>query len=131
MMTDPIADLLTRVRNAQKAGHENVTVKASKMKQQILYIMSNEGYLGEVDYIKDDMQGLLRATLKYDKTNKGVIDGLKRISRPGLRTYKSSKDIEKVRGGMGIAIVSTSKGIMTDRKARRENVGGEVLCEIW
>lgn len=131
MMTDPIADLLTRIRNAQKAGHSEVSIPASKMKQSILHILSDEGYLGNVRFEKDSCQGSLIAQLSYDKENHGIIDGIRRVSRPGLRVYRSHDAIDPVRGGLGVAVLSTSKGIMTDRDARKQRVGGEVVCEVW
>lgn len=131
MMTDPIADMLTRIRNAQKAGHAEVQIPASKLKQKVLYLLSDEGYLGKVRYESDKRQGLLIAQLKYDKQNRGVIDGVKRISRPGLRVYRGAEDLAPVRGGLGLAVLSTSRGVMVDREARKQRVGGEVLCEIW
>ena len=131
MMTDPIADMLTRIRNAQKAGHAEVRMPASKVKQRMLHILSDEGYLGGVRFEKDKRQGLLIAQLRYDKDNRGVIDGIRRVSRPGLRVYRGHGDITLVRGGMGLSVISTSRGIMTDREARKQRVGGEVLCEVW
>lgn len=131
MMTDPISDMLTRIRNAQKAGHAEVRIPASKLKQQMLHILSDEGYLGKVRYEADKRQGMLIAELRYDKTNKGVIDGIRRVSRPGLRVYRPSDQIPQVRAGMGTSVLSTSRGLMTDREARKQRIGGEVLCEIW
>ena len=131
MMTDPIADMLTRIRNAQKAGHAEVKIPASKLKQKVLYLLSDEGYLGKVRYESDKRQGQLIAQLKYDKTNRGVIDGVRRVSRPGLRVYRGADDLGPVRGGLGLAVLSTSKGVMVDREARKQRIGGEVLCEIW
>ena len=131
MMTDPIADMLTRIRNAQKAGHADVRMPASKLKQKVLYILSDEGYLGAVRFEKDSRQGELIVELKYDHDNRGIIDGLRRLSKPGLRVYKGHDEIAQVRGGHGMAVMSTSKGVMTDRNARKQRVGGEVLCEIW
>ena len=131
MMTDPISDMLTRIRNAQKAGHAEVRIPASKLKQKILYLLSDEGYLGKVRYETDKRQGMLVVELRYDKTNKGVIDGIRRVSRPGLRVYQPFEQIGQVRGGMGTSVLSTSRGLMTDREARKQRIGGEVLCEVW
>lgn len=131
MMTDPIADLLTRIRNAQKAGHEEVRIPGSKLKQTMLYLLSDEGYIGKVRFEKDKHQGILVAQLKYDKDNRGIIDGIQRVSRPGLRVYRRHDEIAPVRGGLGVALVSTSTGVLTDREARKKRVGGEVLCEVW
>ncbi|UHR02483.1 30S ribosomal protein S8 [Peptoniphilus sp. GNH] len=131
MMTDPIADMLTRVRNAGSARHKSVDVPASKIKKEISEILLNEGYIKNYDVIEDDKQGVIRIDLKYGPNNERVITGLKRISKPGLRVYVSSNDVPKVLGGLGIAIISTSKGIMTDKKARAERVGGEVICYVW
>ncbi|KXO15971.1 ribosomal protein S8 [Clostridiales bacterium KA00134] len=130
-MTDPIADMLTRVRNAGSARHKSVDVPASKIKKEISEILLNEGYIKNYDVIEDDKQGVIRIDLKYGPNNERVITGLKRISKPGLRVYVSSNDVPKVLGGLGIAIISTSKGIMTDKKARAERVGGEVICYVW
>ncbi|MFH1810432.1 MAG: 30S ribosomal protein S8 [Pseudomonadota bacterium] len=131
MMTDPIADMLTRIRNAQKAGHAEVKIPASKFKQKVLYLLSDEGYLGKVRYEADKRQGMLFAQLKYDKTNRGIIDGVRRVSRPGLRVYRGYDELAPVRGGLGVAVLSTSRGVLSDREARKQRVGGEVLCEIW
>ena len=131
MMTDPIADMLTRIRNAQKAGHAEVRIPASKIKQRVLALLSGEGYLGGVRFERDQTQGTLIAELRYDQESRGVIDGLRRVSRPGLRVYRGHDEIDPVRGGIGMAVVSTSQGVMTDRDARKKRVGGEVLCEIW
>ena len=131
-MSDPIADMLTRIRNANTAKHDTVDVPASKMKQAIADILLNEGYVKAVDVIEEGNVKTLRITLKYgaDKNEK-VITGLKRISKPGLRVYASKEDLPKVLGGMGTAIISTNKGVLTDKQARKENVGGEVLAFIW
>ena len=131
MMTDPIADMLTRIRNAQKAGHTEVRIPGSKIKQRVLALLSTEGYLGGVRFEPDKKQGMLVAELRYDKENRGVIDGVRRLSRPGLRVYRGHDEIEPVRGGIGLAVLSTSQGILSDRDARKKRVGGEVLCEIW
>ena len=130
-ITDPIADLLTRIRNAQAAKHDSVTVPASNMKKAICQILVDEGYIKNFSVEEDGKQGIIRVTLKYTDSRTPVITGLRRVSKPGLRIYSSCEDMPKVRKGLGIAIVSTSKGIMTDKKARELNVGGEVLAYIW
>ena len=130
-MSDPIADMLTRIRNANSAKHPTVDVPASNMKKQIAQILVDEGYIKSFRVIDDDKQGVIRITLKYTENKSQVITGLRRVSKPGLRIYSNSKDMPKVMKGLGIAIVSTSKGIMTDRKARKNNVGGEVLAFVW
>ena len=131
-ITDPIADMLTRIRNAGNAKHETVDVPASKMKKSIAEILLNEGYIKAVDFIDDGLQGELKITLKYlDGKQTPVIAGLKRISKPGLRVYARSEELPKVLGGLGIAIISTSKGLMTDKEARKNAIGGEVLAYIW
>lgn len=131
MMTDPIADMLTRIRNANLVRHEKVEVPASKMKRAIAEILKNEGYIRDAEYIQDGPQGTIRLFLKYGKNQERVITGLKRISKPGRRVYVGHNDIPRVLGGLGIAIISTSKGIMTDREARKQGVGGEVICYVW
>ena len=130
-MTDPIADMLTRIRNAGNAKHTSVDIPASNIKKEISEILLNEGYIKNYDVIEDDKQGVIRIDLKYGPNNERVITGLKRISKPGLRVYVSKNDVPKVLGGLGVAIISTSKGILTDKKAREENVGGEVICYVW
>lgn len=130
-ITDPIADLLTRIRNASSAKHETVEVPASKMKKAIVQILFDEGYIKKFEVIEDNRQGVIKIWLKYGEGKKQVISGLKRVSKPGLRVYASKEDMPRVLKGLGIAIVSTSKGIMTDKQARRENVGGEVLAFVW
>ena len=130
VVTDPIADMLTRIRNALTAKHETVEVPASKMKKAIADILLNEGYISNVELKEDGVQGSILVTLKYSKEG-NVISGLKRISKPGLRVYAKSNEIPKVLNGLGIAILSTSKGIMTDKQARANNLGGEVLAFIW
>lgn len=130
-ITDTIADLLTRIRNASTAKHATVDVPASNMKKSITQILVDEGYLNGFQVIDDGKQGIIRITLKYDENNASVITGLRRVSKPGLRIYSSCEDMPKVMRGLGIAIVSTSKGIVTDKKARELNVGGEVLAFIW
>ena len=130
-ITDPIADLLTRIRNASSAKHETVEVPASKMKKSIVEILFAEGYIKKYEVIEDNRQGIIKIWLKYVEGKKAVISGIKRVSKPGLRVYASKEDMPRVLKGLGIAIVSTSKGIMTDKQARRENVGGEVLAFVW
>ena len=129
--TDPIADMLTRIRNANSAKHKTVDVPASNMKRAIAEILFKEGYIRAYEEVKDETQGVLRITLKYDEKGTKVISGLKRISKPGLRVYASKEELPRVLNGLGIALVSTSKGIMTDKEARKENLGGEVLAYIW
>ena len=130
-ITDTIADMLTRIRNANSAKHPTVDVPASNMKKQIAKILVDEGYIKSFRVIDDDKQGVIRIILKYTENKSQVITGLRRVSKPGLRIYSNSKDMPKVMKGLGIAIVSTSKGIMTDREARKNNVGGEVLAFVW
>ena len=130
-ITDPIADLLTRIRNASSAKHETVEVPASKMKKAIVEILFAEGYIKKYEVIDDERQGVIKIWLKYVEGKKAVISGIKRVSKPGLRVYASKEDMPRVLKGLGIAIVSTSKGIMTDKQARANNVGGEVLAYIW
>lgn len=130
VMTDPIADLLTRIRNANQMKHEIVTMPASKMKMEILRVLKEEGYINDFEKIEDDKQGTIKITLKY--VNKvRAITGLKRISKPGLRVYAKRDELPKVLNGLGIAIVSTSGGLMTDREARSKHLGGEVLAFVW
>ena len=130
-MTDPIADMLTRIRNAGNAKKKSVEMPASNIKKAIAKILLDEGYIKNYEYVEDDKQGKLVITLKYDQTGNKVIAGLKRISKPGLRIYAACEDIPKVLNGLGIAIISTSKGVMTDKNARKNNVGGEVICYVW
>ena len=130
-ITDSIADLLTRIRNASSAKHETVDIPASNMKKAIMQILVDEGYVKSFTVIEDGKQGMIRATLKYGEGKTPVITGLRRVSKPGPRIYSSVEDMPKVLKGLGIAIVSTSKGVMTDRQARKENVGGEILAFIW
>lgn len=129
--TDPIADMLTRIRNANSAKHKTVDVPASKMKTAIAEILFREGYIKSFEVISNENQGIIRITLKYDEKGTRVIDGIKRISKPGLRVYASAEKLPKVLNGLGIALISTSKGIKTDKEARKENLGGEVLAYIW
>jgi len=130
MVTDPIADMLTRIRNSNTVNHETVDIPASKMKKNIAEILLEEGFINKVDLIEDGVQGVLRLTLKYSDDKK-VITGLKRISKPGLRVYAKKDEMPKVLGGLGIAIISTSSGLIVDRKARELGVGGEVVCYVW
>ena len=129
--TDPIADMLTRIRNANSAKHKEVDVPASNIKRAIAQILVDEGYIASFEEIKDEKQGMLRVTLKYDENGKRVIDGLKRISKPGLRIYVNKDELPQVLNGLGIALISTSKGIKTDKEARKEGLGGEVLAYVW
>ncbi|HIZ72907.1 MAG TPA: 30S ribosomal protein S8 [Candidatus Gallimonas intestinavium] len=130
-MTDPIADMLTRIRNALTVHKDTVEVPSSKMKAAIAQIMLEEGYLKGVELVEDGFNGKLVLTLKYTDDNRSVINGLKRVSKPGLRTYSGAENMPKVLGGFGIAIVSTNQGIMTDKQAKLKNVGGEVLCYVY
>ena len=130
-MSDPIADLLTRIRNGVKAKFNSVDIPGSKLKIEIARVLKEEGYIRNYKFIKDSKQGILRVYLKYNQTQEPVLYGLKRISKPSRRMYVRSKEIKPVLNGMGVAILSTSKGIMTDKHARKQNVGGEVLCNIW
>ena len=130
--TDPIADMLTRIRNANSSKHKTVDIPASKMKLAIADILFQEGYIKSFEEIKEENnQGIIRITLKYTEKGKKVIDGLKRISKPGLRVYASKDELPRVLNGLGIALISTSKGIMTDKEARKEGLGGEVLAYVW
>ena len=130
-ITDSIADMLTRIRNAGAAKHETVDVPASKMKKAIAQILLDEGYINSFQLIEDGKQGIIRIVHKYGENKTSVISGLRRVSKPGLRIYTNCEDMPKVMKGLGIAIVSTSKGVMTDKQARKENVGGEVLAFVW
>lgn len=129
--TDPIADMLTRIRNANNQKHKTVDVPSSNMKKAITDILFKEGYIAAYEEINDNTQGVIRITLKYDENGNRIIDGLKRISKPGLRVYASKEELPQVLNGLGIALISTSKGIKTDREARREGLGGEVLAYVW
>ena len=129
--TDPIADMLTRIRNANSAKHKTVDVPNSKMKTAIAEILFKEGYIKSFEIINNETQGIIRITLKYDEKGNRVIDGIKRISKPGLRVYAGKEELPKVLNGLGIAIVSTSKGLKTDKEAREAGIGGEVLAYIW
>ncbi len=130
VMTDPIADMLTRIRNANQAKHESVTMPASRLKLEILAVLKNEGYISEYEKIEDGKQGVIKVTLKYNNKDR-IIKGLKKISKPGLRVYAKSSELPKVLNGLGVAIISTSNGIMTDREARSKKLGGEVIAFVW
>ena len=130
-ITDPIADLLTRVRNASTAKHDTVDIPASNMKKAIAQILVDEGYVKGMQVTEDNKQGVIKLTLKYDENRRPVITGLRRVSKPGLRIYAGCEKLPKVLNGLGIAIISTPKGVMTDKQARAENVGGEVLAFVW
>ena len=131
VMTDPIADFLTRIRNANMAKHESLEVPASKIKRDIAEILKNEGFVRDVEYIDDDKQGIIRVFLKYGKGNERVISGIRRISKPGLRSYVKADAVPKVLNGLGIAILSTYEGVITDKEARAKKIGGEVIAYIW
>lgn len=131
VMTDPTADFLTRVRNANEARHETVEVPASNLKRDIANILKDEGFIRDVEYIEDNKQGVLKLTLKYGREGERVITGIKRISKPGLRVYAGAQDVPKVLNGLGIAIVSTSEGVVTDKVARSKHIGGEVIAYVW
>jgi len=130
-MSDPIADFLTRIRNAGMVYHDKVEVPASRIKKELAELLKAEGYIKDVEFIADDKQGVIRMYLKYGPNRERVITGLKRISRPGLRVYAKKDEMPKVLGGLGIAVISTSRGIMSDKKARKEGLGGEVISYIW
>ncbi len=130
-MTDPIADMLTRIRNANMVSHPSVSMPASKLKVQLAKLLKEEGFITDYSVKEEGKFKVLEIVLKYDAKNKPIITKLERISKPGLRNYSKAKNLPKVLGGMGIAIVSTSKGLLTDRKARKENIGGEVLCYVY
>ncbi len=130
-MSDPIADMLTRIRNAGKAKFNSVDIPGSKLKTELARILKDEGFVRNYKFIKDEKQGILRVYLKYGEGQTNTIYGMERVSKPSRRVYVKCKDVKPVLNGMGIAILSTSKGIMTDKKARKENVGGEILCNIW
>ncbi|AHV99206.1 MULTISPECIES: 30S ribosomal protein S8 [Paenibacillus] len=130
-MSDPIADMLTRIRNANIVRHETVELPASTLKKQIADILKREGFIRDAEFVEDNKQGLIRIFLKYGPNQERVISGLKRISKPGLRVYTKSNEVPRVLGGLGIAIISTSKGVMTDKEARQAKSGGEVLAYVW
>ena len=131
VVTDTIADMLTRIRNANQMRYQEVSVPASNLKCELAKILKDEGFIEDYKVLKDDVQGTIQLTLKYGQNKERVITGLKRISKPGLRVYAKSEDIPKVLNGLGIAIISTSRGVMTDKEARKQNLGGEVLAYIW
>ena len=130
-MSDPIADMLTRVRNANTARHDKLEMPASNIKKEIAEILKREGFVKSVEYIEDDKQGVIRMFLKYGANNERVITGLKRISKPGLRVYAKAGELPRVLNGLGIALVSTSEGVLTDKEARQRNIGGEVIAYVW
>ncbi len=130
-MTDPIADMLTRIRNANTVGHETVEIPASNMKKAIAAILKEEGFIQDFEVIEDNKQGMIRVTMKYGANKERVITGIKKISKPGLKKYAKAGEVPKVLGGLGIAIISTSHGVISDKEARRLGVGGEVICYVW
>ncbi|MFC4355367.1 30S ribosomal protein S8 [Chryseomicrobium palamuruense] len=130
-MSDPIADMLTRIRNANMVRHEKLEVPASNMKKEIAEILKREGFVRDVEYVEDSKQGIIRIFLKYGQNNERVITGLKRISKPGLRVYAKTSDVPRVLNGLGIALISTSQGLVTDKEARAKQVGGEVVAYVW
>ncbi|CAM2908473.1 MULTISPECIES: 30S ribosomal protein S8 [Salinicoccus] len=130
-ISDPIADMLTRIRNANIVRHETLEIPASNIKKEIAEILKTEGFVKNVEYIEDDKQGVIRVFLKYGSKNERVITGLKRISKPGLRVYARREELPKVLNGLGIALISTSEGVLTDKEARKRNIGGEVLAYVW
>lgn len=131
VMTDPVADMLTRVRNANMVRHEKVEIPASNLKKEIARLLKEEGFIRDAEFIEDNKQGIIRLFLKYGVNNERVITGLKRISKPGHRVYANNNEIPRVLGGLGVALISTSNGVMTDKQARQAHVGGEVLAYIW
>lgn len=131
MMTDPIADMLTRIRNANNAKHKSVEIPSSKIKKDVASILLDEGFISGFNVTEDDKQGVITLDLKYGPNDERVISGIKRISKPGLRVYVKAQELPRVLGGLGIAIISTSKGVVTDKVARQEGVGGEVICYVW
>ena len=131
MMTDPIADMLTRIRNANNAKHKSVEIPSSRMKRDLAQILLDEGFINGFNVTEDDKQGVITLDLKYGPKEERVISGIKRISKPGLRVYVKSNELPKVLGGLGVAIISTSKGVVTDKVARKDGVGGEVICYVW
>lgn len=130
-MSDPVADMLTRIRNANMVRHEKLEVPASNMKREIAEILKREGFVNDVEYVKDNKQGVIRIFLKYGPNNERVITGLKRISKPGLRVYAQTNEVPRVLNGLGIALVSTSQGVLTDKEARAKQIGGEVVAYVW
>ncbi|PSL42541.1 SSU ribosomal protein S8P [Salsuginibacillus halophilus] len=131
VMTDPVADMLTRIRNANTVRHDKLELPASNLKKEVAEILKQEGFIRDVEYVEDSKQGVLRLFLKYSPQNERVISGLKRISKPGLRVYAKSDELPRVLNGLGIAVISTSHGVMTDKEARKNQVGGEVLAYVW
>jgi len=131
VMTDPIADMLTRIRNANMVRHEKLEVPASKLKKEVADILKREGFVRDYEFVEDDKQGILRIFLKYGANNERVISGLKRISKPGLRVYAKADELPRVLNGLGVAVVSTSHGVLTDKEARQQAMGGEVLAYVW
>jgi len=131
VMTDPIADMLTRIRNANSINHSTVEIPGSKLKMELARIFKEEGFVRDVEFVDDGKQGTIRIMLKYGPQKDKVISGIKRISKPGLRVYAQKDQIPKVLGGLGIAVLSTSQGVMTDKQARQKGIGGEVLCYVW
>ncbi|AST94057.1 30S ribosomal protein S8 [Sutcliffiella cohnii] len=131
VMTDPIADMLTRIRNANTVRHEKLEIPASKIKKEVAEILKREGFIRDVEYIEDNKQGIIRIFLKYGANNERVITGLKRISKPGLRVYAKADEVPRVLNGLGIAIISTSQGVISDKEARQKQTGGEVLAYVW
>jgi len=130
-MTDPIADMLTRIRNANTVGHETVEIPASNIKKSIAEILLEEGYINGYEVIEDNKQGIIKVQMKYGAGKERVITGIKRISKPGLKVYAKANEVPRVLGGLGIAIISTSKGVVSDKKARELGIGGEVVCYVW
>ncbi|WP_026859095.1 30S ribosomal protein S8 [Jeotgalicoccus psychrophilus] len=130
-VSDPIADMLTRIRNANIVRHETLEIPGSNMKKEIAAILKTEGFVKNVEYIEDDKQGMIRVFMKYSNENERVITGLKRISKPGLRVYAKREELPRVLNGLGIALISTSEGVLTDKEARKRNLGGEVLAYVW
>lgn len=130
-MTDPIADMLTRIRNANIAGHKEVEIPASNIKKSIAGILLEEGFIEGFEVMEDDKQGLIKVEMKYGPENEKVINGIKKISKPGLKVYAKACDVPRVLGGLGIAIISTSKGVVSDKEARKMGIGGEVICYVW
>ena len=130
-MTDPIADMLTRIRNANTAAHETVDIPASKIKKSIAGILTDEGYINGFEVIDDDKQGVIRINMKYGPDKEKVISGIKKISKPGLKVYAKAADVPRVLGGLGVAVISTSNGVISDKEARKLGVGGEVICYVW
>jgi small subunit ribosomal protein S8 len=131
VVTDPVADMLTRIRNANLARHEHVSIPTSKLKLEMAKVLKAQGYIQKYDLVDDKRNGLIRIHLKYGQNGAPIIEGIRRISKPGLRVYVGSSEIPRVMGGLGVAVLSTSQGVLTDREARRRKVGGEVLCYVW